>query len=67
VLSDARLVDRHLLDYGPGTALPVVDVHIHFADPSGPLFVPWEGGVVDTVNAEICRVGARGAAGADVR
>jgi nicotinamidase/pyrazinamidase len=54
VVSDAWLAAEHLPDYGPRTALLVVDVQNDFADPSGSLFVPDARGVVDHANAQIC-------------
>jgi nicotinamidase/pyrazinamidase len=61
VVSDARLVDQDLLAYGPRTALLVVDVQNDFADPSGSLYVPGAGGVVDHANAQIAAARAAGA------
>jgi len=52
---------QHLLDYGPRTALLVVDVQNDFADPSGALYVPGGGAVVDKANAEIAAARAVGA------
>jgi len=54
-------VDPHLLDYGPRTALLVDDVQNGCADPSGSLYLPGAGGVVDTSDGEICRAGGVGA------
>ena len=39
--------------YGPGTALVVVDVQVDFADPAGSLHVPGGEEVVPLVNAEV--------------
>jgi len=61
VVSDARLVDQDLLPYGPRTALLVVDVQNDFADPSGALYVPGAGGVVDHANEQIATARAAGA------
>jgi nicotinamidase/pyrazinamidase len=61
VVSDARQGDQDLLAYGPRTALLVVDVQNDFADPSGALYVPGAGGVVDKANAEIAAARAVGA------
>ena len=47
------MVGQHLLAYGPSTALLVVDVQNDFADPSGALYVPSGGVVVDKANAEV--------------
>ena len=55
------MVGQHLLAYGPRTALLVVDVQNDFADPSGALYVPGGGVVVDKANAEIAAARAAGA------
>lgn len=47
-------------EYGPGTALVVVDVQHDFADPAGGLPVPGGAEVVPAVNAEIVAAGAAG-------
>ena len=54
-------MDPHLLDYGPRSALLVDDVQNGCADPSGSLYLPGAGGVVDTSDGEICRAGGVGA------
>lgn len=48
-------------EYGPGTALVVVDVQVDFADPEGGLYVPGGQDVVPVVNAEIQAARAAGA------
>src|SRR3954468_19294430 len=61
VASDAGVAAQHLLEYGSRTALLVVDVQNDFADPSGALYVPGAGAVVDRANAEIASARAVGA------
>jgi nicotinamidase/pyrazinamidase len=61
VASDAGVAAQHLLEYGPRTALLVIDVQNDFADPSGTLYVPGAGAVVDRANAEIASARAAGA------
>lgn len=51
---------RDLEDYGPGTALVVVDVQNDFADPDGGLHVPGGEEVVGLVDAEVERAHAAG-------
>src|SRR5262245_34149390 len=48
-------------DYGPRTALLVVDIQNDFADPAGSLYVPGGEGVIHHANAEIARARAAGA------
>lgn len=48
-------------DYGPGSALVVVDVQNDFADPEGRLHVPGGEEVVPAVNREVERASASGA------
>jgi nicotinamidase/pyrazinamidase len=48
-------------EYGPGTALVVVDVQVDFADPTGSLYVPGGEEVVPLVNAEVDAAVAAGA------
>jgi len=55
------VVGQHLLAYGPRIALLVVDVQNDFADPSGALYVPSGGVVVDKANAEVAAARAAGA------
>jgi nicotinamidase/pyrazinamidase len=47
-------------EYGPGTALVVVDVQVDFADPSGGLYVGGGEEVVPAVNAEVAAARAAG-------
>jgi nicotinamidase/pyrazinamidase len=49
------------IEYGPGTALIVVDVQNDFADPTGSLYVPGGEVVVGRVNEEIERARRAGA------
>jgi len=55
------MVGGQLLGYGPRTALLVIDVQNDFADPSGSLYVPGGGAVVDKANAQIAAARAAGA------
>jgi len=48
-------------EYGPGTALVVVDVQVDFASPDGGLYVPGGEQVVPVVNAEVRAARAAGA------
>ena len=50
-----------MADYGPDTALIVVDVQNDFADPSGGLYVPGGEQVVPVVNAEVAAAQQAGA------
>jgi nicotinamidase/pyrazinamidase len=61
VAADASVPPREPADYGPGTALLVVDIQNDFADPSGSLYVPGGEQVLDLANAEIERARAAGA------
>jgi nicotinamidase/pyrazinamidase len=61
VAADASVPPREPADYGPGTALLVVDIQNDFADPSGSLYVPGGQHVLDVANAEIERARAAGA------
>jgi nicotinamidase/pyrazinamidase len=48
------------IEYGPGTALVVVDVQNDFADPKGTLYVKGGEEVVPVINREIRRARAAG-------
>jgi nicotinamidase/pyrazinamidase len=61
VAADAFVPSRHGADYGPHTALLVVDLQNDFADPAGSLYVPGGEQVLDVANAEIERAQAAGA------
>ncbi len=50
-----------MADYGPDTALVVVDVQNDFADPAGGLYVPGGEQVVPVVNAEVAAAQQAGA------